>query len=93
MTSLIFLVVLKVLGLYCIPTKFHCSQRPNGRVKLGGGFIAPPVQNRVRPDPVQNRVKKILNTQVTFFLIFTSKIIIDLRFTTRVVFFFCFFGL
>ena len=42
MTSLIFLVVLKVLGLYCIPTKFHCSQRPNGRVNLGGAFLPPP---------------------------------------------------
>ena len=27
----------KVLGLYSIPTKFHCCQTPNGRAKLGGG--------------------------------------------------------
>ena len=38
-------------------------------------------------------LRQILNTQLTFFLIFTSKIIIDLRFTTRVVSFFLFFGL
>ena len=25
-----------------------------------GGFFAPPVQSRVRPDPVQNRVKRNL---------------------------------
>ena len=57
MTSLNFLVVLKNLDLYYIPTKFHCCQTLNGRVNTGG-FFAPPVQYRVRPDPVQNRVKK-----------------------------------
>ena len=39
-------------------------------------------------------LRKILNTHLTFFLIFTSKIIIDLRFTARVVSFSLdFFGL
>ena len=33
-----FLLFWKVLGLYCIPTKFHCCQTPNGRVNLGGAF-------------------------------------------------------
>ena len=31
-----FFVVLKVPGLYSIPTKFHSCQTPNCRVKLGG---------------------------------------------------------
>ena len=48
----------KVLSLYSIPTKFHCCQTPNGRVKLGGGgLFCPPVHYRGIPDPVQNRVK------------------------------------
>ena len=69
----IFLVVLKVLGLYCIPIKFHCSQTPNGRVNLGGGgAFLPSVQYGVRPDPVQNRVNPILhgrqNTPPSVFL-------------------------
>ena len=47
--------------MYCIPTKFHCCQTPNGRVNLGGGggdFLPPLlVQYRDSPDPVQSRVK------------------------------------
>ena len=43
MTSLIFCFFWKVLSLCSIPTKFHCCQTPNGRVKLGGGgLFAPP---------------------------------------------------
>ena len=36
MTSPIFLLSWNVLDLYSIPTKIHCCQTPNGRVKLGG---------------------------------------------------------
>ena len=41
---------------------------------------------------MSNRVKKGFE-YTTLFLIFTSKVIIDLRFATRVVSFFLFFGL
>ena len=37
-----FLLFWKVLGLYSIPTKLHCFQTPNGRVKPGGAFLPPP---------------------------------------------------
>ena len=36
-----FFCFFKVLDLYFIPTKFHCCQTPNGRVKLGGGGFLP----------------------------------------------------
>ena len=69
MTSLCFWLFWKVLDLYCIPTKFHCCQTPNGRVNLGGLFCPPPpVQYRVRPDPVQNRVKKELKLNMYLFI-------------------------
>ena len=55
----IFWVVLKSSCLYCIPTKFHCSQTPNGRVNLGA-FLPPPPSNIGCRDPVQNRVNPIM---------------------------------
>ena len=60
MTSLIFWLFGNVLGQYCIPTKFHCSQKPNGRVNPGKLFCPPLVHNRVYPDPVQNRVNSMM---------------------------------
>ena len=66
----------------CVP--FHDHQSNNNKVMMTDG------SNKQR----QIGLRKILNTQLTFFLIFASKIIIDLRFTTRVVSFFLgFFGL
>ena len=46
-----FLLFSKVIGLYSNPTKFHCCQIPNGRVKPGGGdgaFCPPSVHYRVK---------------------------------------------
>ena len=48
-----FLLFRNVLGLYSIPTKFHCCQMPNGRVKLGGFFA--PVHYRITPDPIPSK--------------------------------------
>ena len=63
--------------------QFHDHRSNNNKVMTDGSKKA-----------MSNRVKKDFDTQPTFFLIFTSKIIIDLCFTTRVVsFFFRFFGL
>ena len=65
--------------------QFHDHQSNNNKVMMTDGS-----KKQCR----QIGLRKILNTQLTFFLIFTSKIIIDLRFTTRVVSFFLgFFGL
>ena len=54
-----FCFFLKSSCLYSIPTKFHCCQTPNARVKLRGGVaFLPPVHYRGILDHVQNRVNE-----------------------------------
>ena len=58
--------------------QFHDHRSHNSKVMMTDGS----------KKQCQIELRKILNTQLTFFLIFSSKIIIDLRFTTRAVSFF-----
>ena len=80
-----------------IPIDVPSFKLIEGQIKELQGVVSntpPPWAENDQKSPGRIGLRKILNTQLTFFLIFTSKIIIDLRFTTRAVFlFFCFSGL
>ena len=70
----------EVLGPHFIPTKFHCCQTPNGRVKRERGLLCPPppppIHYRGIPDLVKNGKMHCIDRKKTgnCFTFFSNKL-------------------